>query len=344
MIKKLLYASALVALSACSGTEKQSTEYNVSVNSDQEASLVFLTNFDTGEKIDSAAVVDGVATFKGNIDKPVWARIITNGKRGGMFILEADSITVFNRDSIVGGELNGRLDAISKQFNKITEEYESINDSIRDNFSEIYSAKLDSVQEAAMNENIDNPIGYYFFLQKAYDMNLDDFNKAVNNTPSLGEYQRIKELKTAKINKEETGEGKMFKDFVVPSDSAEAFRLSDIVGKGQYVLVDFWASWCGPCIRETAVIKDIYKEYAPKGLKVLGVAVWDEPENTLNAIESHELPWQNVLNAQKIPTDIYGISGIPCIILFGPDGTIIARDKYDDDLRKAVADAFNNKD
>lgn len=146
-------------------------------------------------------------------------------------------------------------------------------------------------------------------------------------------------MRQAFINQEETSEGKMFKDFEVTYNDS-TFRLSDYVGKGKYVLVDFWASWCGPCIRQTAVIKDLYKEYGPKGLEVIGVAVWDKPEDTLKGIESHELPWKNILNAQSIPTEIYGIQGIPCIILFGPDGKIISRDKQNDDLRNDVAKAM----
>jgi hypothetical protein len=76
---------------------------------------------------------------------------------------------------------------------------------------------------------------------------------------------------------------------------------------------------------------------------VLGIAVWDEPENTLKAIKQHELPWECILNAQTIPTDLYGISGIPCIILFGPDGTILSRDKQDDALRADVTAALQQK-
>lgn len=69
---------------------------------------------------------------------------------------------------------------------------------------------------------------------------------------------------------------------------------------------------------------------------MLGVAVWDEPQNTLKAIEQHQLPWEQIINAKTVPTDIYGISGIPCIILFDPEGNIISRDKQDEDLVKDV--------
>ncbi len=84
------------------------------------------------------------------------------------------------------------------------------------------------------------------------------------------------------------------------------------------------------------MIKEILEEYGPKGLEVLGVAVWDEPQNTLRAIENHQLPWQQIINAQTVPTDLYGISGIPCILLIAPDGTILSRDKQDEELRADV--------
>ena len=132
----------------------------------------------------------------------------------------------------------------------------------------------------------------------------------------------------------------MFKDFEITYGDGTSKKLSDYVGKGKYTLVDFWASWCGPCIRETAVIKDIYNEYGPKGLEVLGVAVWDEPENTKDAIEKHQLPWPQIINAQTVPTELYGISGIPCIIIFGPDGKILSRDKQGDALRADVKAAM----
>ncbi|MBR4755568.1 MAG: TlpA family protein disulfide reductase [Bacteroidales bacterium] len=124
----------------------------------------------------------------------------------------------------------------------------------------------------------------------------------------------------------------MFADFEVGGN-----KFSDYVGKGKYVLVDFWASWCGPCKAEVPNIKNVYEKYSGNDFEVLGVAVWDKPLATAKAIKDLELPWNQIVNAQSIPTDIYGIEGIPHIILFGPDGKIVKRNLRGDEIEAEVA-------
>ena len=129
----------------------------------------------------------------------------------------------------------------------------------------------------------------------------------------------------------------MFLDFEVEHDG-KTIRLSDYVGKGQYVLVDFWASWCGPCREEIPNLITAYNKYKEQGLIVLGVAVCDKPEATTQAIKELNIPYPQILNSQKIATDLYGIEGIPEIILFAPDGTILKRGLRDEEIEKTLAE------
>ena len=137
-----------------------------------------------------------------------------------------------------------------------------------------------------------------------------------------------------------TEEGAMFLDFTIEDSDGKTVSFSDYVGKGKYVLVDFWASWCGPCKREIPNIRDAYQKYGPKGLEVLSVAVWDKPEDTKAAAKEHGVVWNQIINAQQIPTDLYGIRGIPQIMLFGPDGTILKRDLRGEGIEAELAKYF----
>jgi len=135
-------------------------------------------------------------------------------------------------------------------------------------------------------------------------------------------------------------EGQLFTDFSIPQEDGSVVRLSDYVGRGKYVLVDFWASWCRPCRMEIPNIKGVWEKYHGDRFEVLSVAVWDKPADTKKALDEEGLKWPQIINAQQIPTDIYGIEGIPHIILFGPDGIIIKRDLRGKRIEEAVKSAL----
>ena len=101
---------------------------------------------------------------------------------------------------------------------------------------------------------------------------------------------------------------------------------AEVLNSDKPVLVDFWASWCGPCKAEIPNIKAVYEKYAGEDFDVLSVAVWDKPEDTARAAAELGISWNQIVNAQQIPTDLYGIEGIPHIMLIGPDGIILNRD------------------
>ena len=146
---------------------------------------------------------------------------------------------------------------------------------------------------------------------------------------SLKEDEFVQQVLTSLQSRLNTAEGMMFTDFEIvqdENDPASKVSFSDYVGKGKYMLVDFWASWCGPCKGEMPNMRNVYAKYHGDDFDMLSVAVWDEPQATRDTAAVYGLVWNQIVNAQKIPTDLYGIDGIPHIILFGPDGKILKRD------------------
>lgn len=153
------------------------------------------------------------------------------------------------------------------------------------------------------------------------------------------EDEQARREEESRKNQEATAEGKMFADFSAEYNG-KTTKLSDYVGKGKYVLVDFWASWCGPCRGEIPNIINVYNKYKGNKFEVLGVAVWDEPEDSEKAIEDLKINYPQILNAQEEGTQAYGIDGIPEIILFGPDGTIVKRGLRGSEIEAAVKECL----
>ena len=237
-----------------------------------------------------------------------------------------------------------------------------------------YSQTMDSLA----NDQVKAEEYYNQFVEKYIAFNLDSAKKnadnevavqALLNLRGLIEDDQVEEV-ISKMSKEmlenekvvffkkgldarkATAEGQMFTDFTVehvygydrsmdPQPLKQEVRFSDYVGKGTYVLVDFWSPWCGPCKREIPNIKKVYEQYKDKGFEVLSIAVWErKPQShTIETAAELGMDWHHINNAQSVPTDIYGIGGIPHLMLIGPDGTILKRGFHGyDGIKAAVAE------
>lgn len=360
-MKKLFYLLAVGAAAsgfgACSGNGSAPAnggEYTLTVAAPAEAEghMLYLTDYDTDERVDSAVITGGRAVISSTVDNPFMGRLMLDGRRAGMVVIEPGEIVMDSNRVVSGTPLNDSWAAFDASMDSLSAAYDTIMAHKAEMPDTVAAARVDSIEALAARINADfaaanagNPIGLYMFItHQVYDYNLQQLDSALKANPSYGESARVKSLREGKVTKERTSPGHKFVDFAVPTAQGDTARLSDHVGRGHYTLVDFWASWCGPCIRETETIKRIYNAYPDSTLEVLGVAVWDEPENTLKAVEQHQLPWGQIINTQKIATDAYGIPSIPCIILFDPQGMIVSRDLQGAELEAAVAEALSPKE
>ncbi|MBQ4917607.1 MAG: TlpA disulfide reductase family protein [Muribaculaceae bacterium] len=324
---KKLFMGAMAALMMMSCADNKYSVTAVFSNSDNDGKMVYLMNYDNGATVDSAVVTNKCVHFEGVVDTPYVARLAM--QKGRMqFVVEPGEITIDTLGVASGTPSNVALEAMSAELKTV------LTDTTLKGAAqmEAYLNVLDKVYEA----NKENPVGYYAFVQGMFYKyeNKAQLDSALALAPAnYKEYTRIAKQVKAFNQLELTAEGKMFTDFTVESTGE---KLSDYVGKGNYVLVDFWASWCGPCKREIPNLVKILKKHQDKGLTVLGVAVWDKVEDTKQAIETFKIEWPVMLDAQTGPTDLYGISGIPHIILFAPDGTIVSRGLQGGELAAAV--------
>ena len=157
----------------------------------------------------------------------------------------------------------------------------------------------------------------------------------------LQESLKIDRLKENLLIQQETEVGKQFKELTGISPDKTPAALSTYVGQGNYVLVDFWASWCGPCKAEMPHIIEIYEKYKDKGLKVIGVTVEDIPEKSDSIVKQLGIPFHQIY--ESTPMSTYGVTAIPHTILFAPDGTILARGLRGEDIEKKLTEVFSNK-
>ena len=139
--------------------------------------------------------------------------------------------------------------------------------------------------------------------------------------------------------------GKSAPDFEAEAPDGTMHRLSEYAAHGQYVLIDFWASWCGPCIGSFPFMKEIYATYKDRGLVFLGVSCDKNRDAWLKALEKHQLPWTALRSPARKgdACELYGITGIPAVILIAPDGKVISTDLEGMELKAKLAEIFNDK-
>ncbi len=341
-MKSLILTAALAAAGMC-GAHAQSYTIRGTAPESENGKTVYMTNAQ-GQTIDSAVVRDGKFAFARD-DQGI--RRLDLGRYYTGFIAEPGTITVDLNDlKRVGG--TPQNDSLAGLLGRMQKHYEALDklwaDSTLTKAEKTERGKANGERYiaqviASYKANRNNFFGVSALLEIAYNLEPERFlalyqegGDAVRSDSSLKSYKKAKESELT------TSSGKPFADFEGTDSTGRPVKLSDYAGKGKYVLVDFWASWCGPCRQETPVVAAAYEKYKDKGLEVLGLFVWDKPKNLGKAVKDLHIGWPQIIDSNNTVCDLYGVQGIPHIMLIGPDGTILARDLRGEGIEQAIAE------
>ena len=243
-----------------------------------------------------------------------------------------------------------KMEVYEAEMQKIMDEYEAAEDP--DAAEEVAIKKLVDLSLATIRKYPQDTVALVALQQCYYYADPDDLKDVIGRlSDEFKEDPFVKQIADGLDAKIMTKEGQPFVDFTVDhvlgenpdgTLNIEQRKLSDYVGKGKYILVDFWSPWCPPCKAELPNIVNVYNKYHGDNFDILSVAVWEESrgmnwKNTIDTAVVYGITWNQMNNGHQEPAALYGIDGIPHVILFGPDGTIVKRELRGKALENAVA-------
>jgi len=351
MIKKIFYfIVATIVFANCSNAPQAPTSFVVEgtlPDSSFHGEQIYMQRYTDGKTMGVTKVEGNRFTFTGVADSADYCRIEVGPRLYSNLILENGHINVkmvninaFGRQPFAtgtpGNEEYARIHLLAD------EAYAHHNDRI-DSLRQIYpdEQKLIKAAQPLVKElhqkmtaqakelfaaHRDDVIGYTLLYSVFLDgLSLDDQIEVIESTgPSILQTDLAQE-KLRKLHRlKKTQPGTPYIDIKGKDANGKDIALSDFIGKGNYVLIDMWSSWCGPCKAEVPNIAENYREFKDKGLSVVGIFVWDEAENLAPCMKELNITWPQIVAETSVQKD-YGIEGIPEMILFAPDGTIVER-------------------
>ncbi|MBE6301879.1 MAG: AhpC/TSA family protein [Parabacteroides distasonis] len=311
--------------------------------------------------IDSALVENNTFTFTGTADTAK-ACVIVLPKEGARpqaidFILENAPLTAtFNEtaSTVVGSPANDNLVAFFQQLKELHESGKTIAEELKSEDKaiaeaakekeEAFEKQLNDLYKNFINQNLNSLSGAIVLVQRYHSLSDNDL---IQITDNMGEIfkthptvERIKQIadvrKTVLV-------GNKFVDFEMADTEGKMHKLSEYVGNGKVVLIDFWASWCPPCRASMPSLVALHKTYKNKGFNIIGISLDRNAEAWVKGIKDLKITWpqlSDVKGWQNAGAALYGVNSIPHTVLVSKDGTILAKNLHGQELEEKIKEAL----
>jgi len=352
MKKFFTFAAAALMLVACQNKNAYTVSGTIEGVENGDTVTLSLPQGRSLETLAEAVVKDGKYEFKGTTDTCQVAYVAVGGRPRVQLFLEAGNIQADIKEnaasSAIGTLNNNRMDQFNSLVEAVYDEYGELSKRLQSGeLSEEETAnvgkqmedvekKFDEAIKSSVRDNADCAFGLFLLQQYSYNFEAEEL------APVLDEYlKNFPTNETVLSTKEQNDKvlasstGKPFIDFEMNNLAGGTSKLGDFVKQNKVTLVDFWASWCGPCRQEMPNVKAAYEKYGAKGFGIVGVSLDRDEESWKKGVEDLGMAWPQLSDLKYWDCEgaaLYGVRAIPATVLIAQDGTIIARNLRGEDL------------
>lgn len=355
---KLLLALATIGLASCTQSESYTIKGTVDGAEDGDRILILVPDGEDMDTLNSTTINDGKFFLGGEIDSIQMAYAIYESEQRPaqvLFFIEGGDIKMTLHPDSAYSEVTGtqnndlQTDLTYKAYaiqESLSALYADLLKSGSDEAQAQFQQSADSLQNCIIElyknfikENINTYVGQFYLANVGEQLGDGFMEEQINALPANAKiYSPLREAKKAMEKKGDTAIGQPFTNFSASTPDGKTLSVSDVASASRVLMIDFWASWCGPCRGEMPTVKAAYEKYHNQGFEILGVSLDEDEEAWKKALAELEMTWPQISDLKGWNAEgaaLYSVRAIPATV-FIKGGKIVARDVRGEDLAPKI--------